>query len=163
MKDIMFGLSVIAGVTVIAIIALSFVYFMEWFQKYDNYPNHISFNRFLNLRKINPDKWYLGNHIVIYKTTNFSFGLISYFKYKIWKYKLDKCEEKMRAYKAQQEVINDIKKDIEEFKAKNEKEMKQGLDKISDERWKKVEKFKREQLEIEEEKLIRKRIKIEHL
>lgn len=111
--------------------------------------NQISFDRFIAFYNINPDRWELYSDYVQYgvpKTYKFSNGQVStytdkyvefYFtfkdriKYKRWKSNRHKLKKQQEHFKEYQEVLECVKKDLEEFNRKNDEMIKHEAEKYA--------------------------------
>ena len=123
--------------------------FIEVMSDSDNNHNYITFDRFIAFYNINPDRWELYSDYVQYgvpKTYKFSNGQVStytdkyvefYFtfkdriKYKRWKSNRHKLKKQQEHFKEYQEVLECVKKDLEEFNRKNDEMIKHEAEKYA--------------------------------
>lgn len=134
---------IICGGVAISLIVYLICDFIQFSSK-DGYGgcNQISFDRFVAFYNINPDRWELYDgyvqyavpqtykfsngveHTYIDKCISFHFNFKDRIKYKRWKsnrYKLKKQQEHFKEY---QEVLECVKKDLEQFTRENDEMMK---------------------------------------
>lgn len=109
--------------------------------------NYILFDRFVAFYNINSDKWKLENHRVSYKKntmvnrfgctypstidTYFYFNYRDQIKYRRWLSNLEELKLKQKHLKEYQEVLECVKKDLEEFNRKNDEMMKSETEKYA--------------------------------
>lgn len=88
---------------------------------------YLKFNSFLEFYNLNPNRWDLYDGYVkfckesyYYSSNNikYCFKLIDFYRYKIWKRKKEKYDSKTKQNKKYQEMIDILKKDIENSKKK---------------------------------------------
>lgn len=109
--------------------------------------NYITFDRFVAFYNINPDRWELYDGYVqyavpqIYKFSNgvehtyvdkyisFHFNFKDRIKYKRWKSNRHKLKKQQEHFKEYQEVLECVKKDLEQFTRENDEMMKRETEK----------------------------------
>ena len=120
--------------------------FVEVMNDSDSDHTYITFDRFIAFYNINPDRWDLHYDYVRYRktrsyfvdTVTFHFTFLECYKYKRWRKHLERLEtkdRKQRLKKARleeyQEVLECVKKDLEEFTRKNDEMMKRETEKYA--------------------------------
>ena len=91
---------ILTGLIVVILSSL----FINWYYEVIEWGGgdaYISFNRFIKLYKIDPNKWVLYDSDVTVKGTTFWFGPIGYYMYKLWRHQVKKQE----AYKELNEIF----------------------------------------------------------
>lgn len=125
-------------------LALGFKWYI-WDEHKDH--NYISFDRFVAFYNINPERWDLYNDHVLYKVRKthnnihgfeytltekyigFHFNFIDRIKYKRWKSNRHKLKKQQEHFKEYQEVLECVKKDLEQFTHENDEMMKHEAEK----------------------------------
>lgn len=109
----------------------------EWQQ-----TKKLKFDTFLNFYNVAPYKWRLDTITVEYKTDtgrtyysyslfeNFRFSIIDTIRYYLWHKRDIKREKTQKQNEEMAEFLEHIKKDIEEFQAKNEQKVAEDLKEI---------------------------------
>lgn len=106
-------------------------YFFDKREYIGNLPK-IKYKDFMNIYKINPKKYTLmDNYVRIYgRDIGFSFGFFDYYKYKLFRKRKSKIEERKAINKKQQEmlkvIIQEVEKDIDTYKNKSKDEIEQA-------------------------------------
>lgn len=106
----------------ILLIVVSLICVITWLESRGNYPK-IKFKSFKNFYALNKDRWklYPGNVACatrngtigsLYYDAAFHFGFIDYYRYQLWKRRLDKFEEDNRKAEIIARMVAAVKKDI---------------------------------------------------
>lgn len=123
---------------IVLVCGVAFIWFLcllSWFDSFGVADARISFKAFRSFYAINPRRWSLFDSYVCFRDdkcnrTYFRFGLFGYYRYVLWKAKEKRFRKTMESNKKYDDVISQIKKDIEAFEAKSKADTKDALDKI---------------------------------
>ena len=127
---------VFLGLMIVGVVAIIWLLFMVgWFSSFDVADAKIKFKAFRSFYAINSRRWDLCDSFVVFRdgkcnNTYFRFSLFDYHRYVLWKAKEKRFRKTMESNKKYNDVVSQIKKDIEAFEAKNKADTQNALDKI---------------------------------
>lgn len=93
----------------------------------------LSFKNLMNYYAIAPTKWYFSENTIYYNTTdtNINLSFVDYIKYRIFLKKRDKKEKRKATNKETIAFLEAVQKDIDQFKAKSQKEQNEAINNIA--------------------------------
>jgi hypothetical protein len=107
----MFEICLFLGLTVVVIFSVLIIY---WLSNSCGFPK-IKYRDFRKYYKLNPERWYCGLHTVRYEMSDgsgelFNFGLIGFYRYKLWQHKIDLAEKRKECAESMQRFLDDVNK-----------------------------------------------------
>ena len=112
-KGVLISISVLLFLAFVIIIISCVI---EYKDNYFSSRTRLKFKSFLKFYELCPKNWELYCNYPIYQNcTDVSFNFLDYYRYKIWKKRIDKRTAKIAQLKSQEQLIQYIQKDIDKM------------------------------------------------
>lgn len=124
---------------IVAIILFCYIWFFSWWDSEIVNGLRIKFKQFLTMYRIDPNRWILNNDgSVLYEKWVgnekihqwFYFSPIGFLRYKLFYREKDKNKKKVKADKRWEKVITSWQEDIDKYREKYTKELKDKIEEI---------------------------------